>query len=210
MGPVPTPALTDGALRPRRGRIRYPGIMRGAREAQDRLELASRVLAYADALHNLARYLARSEADAEDLVQETYVRALASADRLEAGANLKAWLFRILRNAFLSRLRRARHDPTVGGLDTVAPDVGPPTGEALRGDAELEAMRRIVGAEIEAALRALGEDARTAVLLDLEGFSEAEMANILGCARGTVKSRLSRARAELRERLARYARTEPP
>ncbi len=181
-----------------------------ARDAQDRLELASRALAYADALHNLARYLVRSEADAEDLVQETYVRALAAADRLEVGGNLKAWLFRILRNAFLSRLRHAQHDPTEGGLDTVAPHAGPPTGGALRDDAELEAMRGIVGAEIETALRALTEDARTAILLDLEGFSEAEMSSILGCAPGTVKSRLSRARAALRERLAEYARTERP
>jgi len=181
-----------------------------ARDAQDRLELASQALAYADALHNLARHLVHSEADAEDLVQETYVRALAASDRLEAGANLKPWLFRILRNAFLSRLRHERHDPTVAGLDTVASHVGPAASEALGGDPELETMRRVVGAEIEAALRALGEDARTAVLLDLEGFSEAEMASILCCAPGTVKSRLSRARAALRARLAEHARTEPP
>ncbi len=181
-----------------------------ARDAHDRLEVASRVLAYADALHNLARYLVRSEAEAEDLVQETYVRALAAADQLETGASLKPWLFRILRNLFLSGVRHARRDPTEGGLDTTAAPDAPQSGEALRGDVELEAMRRIVGAEIEAALRALGEDARTAVLLDLEGFSEAEMASILGCAPGTVKSRLSRARAALRERLAEYARTERP
>ncbi|HEX9400028.1 MAG TPA: sigma-70 family RNA polymerase sigma factor [Anaeromyxobacter sp.] len=180
------------------------------RDAHDRLEVASRALAYADALHDLAWYLARSEVEAEDLVQETYVRALAAADQLETGANLKAWLFRILRNLFLSRVRHARHDPTEGGLDTVAPHAVPQPDDSLRGDAELEAMRGIVGAEIEAALCALGEDARTAVLLDLEGFSEAEMASILGCAPGTVKSRLSRARAALRERLREYARTERP
>jgi RNA polymerase sigma-70 factor (ECF subfamily) len=179
------------------------------RAADDQQELSARALAYADALHNLARYLVRNEADAEDLVQETYVRAFAAADRLEDRANLKAWLFQILRNAFLSRVRHERHDPTEGGLDTVATEVAAADDGALRGDAELDAMRRVVGAEIEAALRALGDDARTAVLLDLEGFSEAEMASILGCAPGTVKSRLSRARATLRERLADYARTEP-
>lgn len=174
----------------------------------DRLDLVAQALAHADALHHLARYLVESEADAEDLVQETYVHAFAALDRVEAGWNVEAWLFRILRNAFLSRMRRAGRDPTEGGLDTVAPAVDAPAGDALRGDVELEAMRRIVGEEIAAALRALGEDARTAILLDLEGFSETEMASILGCARGTVKSRLSRARAALRERLAEYARTE--
>lgn len=171
---------------------------------------ASQALAYADALHNLARYLVKSEADAEDLVQETYVRAFAAAEQLDTPASLKAWLFRILRNAFVSRLRHARHDPTEGGLDTVSPEVESERASLLRDDVELEAMRGIVAEEIAAALRALHEEARTTVLLDLEGFSEAEMASILGCAQGTVKSRLSRARAALRVRLADYARSERP
>jgi RNA polymerase sigma-70 factor (ECF subfamily) len=174
--------------------------------AEDRGDFAAQALACADALHNLARYLARDASVAEDLVQETYVRAFAAADQLEAGANLKAWLFRILRNAFLSNVRRAGRDPTEPGLDTVAPAAEPPPAAALRDDPELEAMRRIVSEEIEEALRSLGEEARTVVLLDLEGFSEAELASILGCPQGTVKSRLSRARAALRERLADYAR----
>ncbi len=174
----------------------------------DRLDLAAQALAHADALYGLARYLAASEADAEDLVQETYVHAFAALDRVERGWDLAAWLFRILRNAFLSRVRRSGRDPTEGGLDTIAPAIDVQADGALRGDLELEGMRRLVGEEIAAALRALGEEARTAILLDLEGFSEAEMAGILGCAPGTVKSRLSRARAALRERLADYARTE--
>ncbi len=172
------------------------------REVQDPLPHA---LAYADALHNLARYLARSEADAEDLVQETYARAFAAAERLEPVSNVKAWLFRILRNAFLSGTRRARHDPTDRGVEPEASAASAAGHDALRGDAELEGMRRLVGEEIEAALRALGEDARTAILLDHEGVSEQETATILGCAQGTVKSRLSRARAALRARLADYA-----
>lgn len=179
--------------------------MARAREARGPIPQA---LACVDALHNLARYLVHTEADAEDLVQDTYARAFAAAERLQPGANVKAWLFRILRNAFLSGARRARHDPMDRGLEPDSLPVSAPADEALRGDVELEAMRRLVGEEIEAALRALGEDARTAILLDLEGFSEAEMATILGCAAGTVKSRLSRARAALRERLSEYARRE--
>jgi RNA polymerase sigma factor (sigma-70 family) len=75
-------------------------------------------LAYADTLFNLARYLAGNSADAEDLVQETYARAMRSAAQFEPGTNLKAWLFRILRNTWLSLARRRRIDPTVGGLAT--------------------------------------------------------------------------------------------
>jgi RNA polymerase sigma-70 factor, ECF subfamily len=161
-------------------------------------------LVHLDALHNLARHLTHRPADAEDLVQETYARALRARAGLAPGADLRAWLFRILRNAFLDgRRREARSpiDPAPGG--TEAPAAGE---RLLRGDAELEQLRRVVGSEIEAALRALPEDGRTVVLLDLEGLGEAEIAEVMGCPRGTVKSRLSRARAALRERLAEYRR----
>src|SRR3989454_9258525 len=85
--------------------------------------LPREALAYADSLHNLARYLTGNATDAEDLVQETYLRALRAAGQFTPGTNLKAWLFRILRNTFVSRYRRARHDPTIGGLDTATPGV---------------------------------------------------------------------------------------
>ncbi len=169
--------------------------------------LGPQALAYADALYNLARYLTRNAADAEDLVQETYVRALASTAQFTSGSNLKAWLFRILRNAFLSRRRQEARNPTEGGLDTVDPSAQSSSeGSWLRDDVELDRMRNLVGEEIEAGMRALSEDGRTVILLDLEGFTEAESASVLGCAVGTVKSRLSRARAVLREHLADYAR----
>jgi RNA polymerase sigma-70 factor (ECF subfamily) len=156
----------------------------------------------------VARRLTRRPADAEDLVQETYARALRGAARFTPGTDLRAWLFRVLRNAFLDgRRREARGLPIDGDAD---PDLAPQPGAAaegwLRGDAELERLRRVVGEEIEEALRALPEDARTVVLLDLEGLGEAEIAEVMGCAPGTVKSRLHRARAALRARLAEYRR----
>src|SRR5215510_263629 len=80
-------------------------------------------LAYADTLFTLARYLTRNAADAEDLVQETYARVRQASGQFTPGTNLKAWLFRILRNTFISSYRRRRRDPTVGGLDTVDPEV---------------------------------------------------------------------------------------
>jgi RNA polymerase sigma-70 factor (ECF subfamily) len=165
--------------------------------------LGQDALAYADTLHNLARYLTGSAIDAEDLVQETYARALRGAAGFTPGTNLKAWLFRILRNTYVDVYRRRRNDPTVGGLDTVDPHTSDAAG---RDDVELDQLRKLMAEDIERAMLTLSEEARTVILLDLEGLTEAEVAAVIGCAVGTVKSRLSRARAALRQRLADYAR----
>lgn len=165
-------------------------------------------VAYLDALYRVARRLTRRPADAEDLVQETYARAFRGAAGFTPGTDLRAWLFRVLRNAFIDgRRREGRSLPIDGAADLEATLEVPASSDGwLRGDAELERLRHVVGEEIEEALRALPEDARTVVLLDLEGLTEAEIAAVMGCAPGTVKSRLHRARCALRERLAEYRR----
>jgi len=161
-------------------------------------------LDHIDALYRVARNLTGRDDDAEDLVQETYARALAAWAQFTPGTNLRAWLFRILRNAHIDAYRRARANPVHVGLeDELAADTGS-SREPLRGDAELERLRGVVTADIEAALAALGLDARTIIVLDMEGLTETELADTLGCAVGTVKSRLARARALLRERLRDY------
>jgi RNA polymerase sigma-70 factor, ECF subfamily len=174
-------------------------------EGSSRDVVAREALAHVDALYRLARYLTGRDADAEDLVQETYARALGSAGRFVPGTNLKAWLFRIMRNRFVSDYRRRRAAPLVDAVDLVE-TVAARDEELLRDDLELDRLRKVVGAEIEAALMSLAEDARTVVLLDLEDLSEAEMASVLDCPVGTVKSRLARARATLRRKLRDYAR----
>jgi RNA polymerase sigma-70 factor (ECF subfamily) len=153
-------------------------------------------VAYVDTLYNFARHLTGNPAEAEDLVQETYARALGAAAQFQEGSNLKAWLFRILRNTFIDLHRRDQRRRTDGGLDTVLDEQG-----AGGGEAESRQMGHLVVREIERAMASLGQEARLVVLLDLEGFNEAEMAECLGCAVGTVKSRLFRARAALREKL---------
>jgi RNA polymerase sigma-70 factor (ECF subfamily) len=162
-------------------------------------QVVGEALAHADALYNLARWLVRDPPEAEDLVQETYARALGAAHQFEKGTNLKAWLFRILRNVFLDSRRRA--GPQVEMPVEDVEEIGGP-GQETVDESESTQMRALVAEEVAEAVRTLPEAWRTAILLDLEGLTEAEMASVLGCAGGTVKSRLSRARAVLRERLA--------
>jgi RNA polymerase sigma-70 factor (ECF subfamily) len=179
-----------------------PFTAAGAAPAQARPQEA---LAHADALLHLARHLVHDPADAEELVQETYVRAFGAWSHFTPGTNMKAWLFRILRNAFLSRHRRERRRPGLEPYDTVEAGPGEAAGVAGGEDQEAEAMRRQAAGDIEAALRSLPEEARMVVLLDLEDLTEGEMASALGWPVGTVKSRLHRARAALRARLVAHA-----
>ena len=193
---------------PRAERTWYGRAVGGVNRDQPELSVGQEALAHADTLHNLARYLTGDAAEAEDLVQETFVRALAAADRFD-GRNVKAWLFKILRNTFIDLYRKRKRHPTEG-LDTIQPGVvdleGAEAAELLRDDVELHQLRHAVASDIEAALMSLSEEARTVILLDLEGMTEVEVADVLGCPIGTVKSRLSRARMLLRRKLKAYAR----
>jgi RNA polymerase sigma-70 factor (ECF subfamily) len=158
--------------------------------------LGEQALAHADGLYNLARYLTGNAGDAQDLVQETFARAFAAESRFD-GDNLKAWLFRILRNAFIDTHRKRKtHDDLDGPFDA----------DLLAADVGAQQLQHVVAGEVEAALMALSDDARTVILLDLEGFTEVEAADVMGCAVGTVKSRLARARQLLRAKLKDYAR----
>src|SRR5262249_39740695 len=137
-----------------------------------------RALRHADALYDLACHLTRSASAAEDLVQETFARALAAQASFRTESNLKAWLFRILRNAFIDATRRRRSGPTVPVDDSMLELSA--SHDLLRGDIEIDRLRRLVSEDIEAALGALSPDSRTVILLDLEGFTEAEMADVMG------------------------------
>ena len=181
-------------------KVWYPEAVR-----KENFALPRAALDHLDALYRVARNLTGRDSDAEDLVQETYTRAIAAESQFTTGTNLRAWLFRILRNAYIDSYRRARANPVHGGFaDEFAAEAATTASEPLRGDEELERLRGIVTTDIEVALASLSEDGRAIILLDLEGFTETELAETLGCAVGTVKSRLARARGILRERLREY------
>jgi RNA polymerase sigma-70 factor (ECF subfamily) len=164
-------------------------------------DFREQTLAHLAPLYNFALYLTRRPPDAEDLVQETYLRAFRFAHRFEPGTHLRAWLFQILRNTFLTFYRRASRELAV--LDKEGVD-GPE--EARDADASATpAAAAGTSVDLGRAIRQLPEEFRTVLLLaDLEGFTLGEIGDIMDTPVGTVKSRLFRARRLLRRRLADY------
>ena len=174
-------------------------------------DFASGELPFADALLGTALRLTRNRQDAEDLVQETFMKAYAHYDGFTEGTNLKAWLFRILKNSFINGYRHRKAGPREVDLanDGAALDgaaLRMPQGEALR-DPEEELVRSTMDPRIERALRVLPEEFRLAVeLADLQDFSYREVADILEIPLGTVMSRLYRGRKLLEAALLEYGR----
>jgi RNA polymerase sigma-70 factor, ECF subfamily len=168
--------------------------------------LPAEALTHLDGLYNLARWLVHDSVEAEDLVQETYLRALRGAHQFQPGTNLRAWLFQILRNTFFTQRRRRGREPDAVDperLDalTSAASRGGRAGAPSRGD------DRTLGVDLTVALEQLPEEYRSVVLLaDVEDFTMGEVAAIMQCPVGTVKSRLFRARAILQELLRDYTR----
>lgn len=166
--------------------------------AQPAGEVYTEALAHLDALYSFALFLTKRPPDAEDLVQETYLRAFRFAHQFQPGTHLRAWLFQILRNTFLTFYRRAWRELAV--LDKDGPDG---IDDAWDIDAPPLAPGTVL--DLERALAELPEEFRTVLLLaDLEGFALGEIGQIMDTPIGTVKSRLFRARRLLRRRLTDY------
>ena len=174
-------------------------------------EFEAEALRHLDALYRTGLRMTRSEADAEDLVQETYIRAFRFRDQFTLGTNMKAWLFRILTNTFINTYRRKTAQPEVTDLEGIdefslyrrmADDRAASTSP----DPEAELLNSVVDTEVTDALEALPEKFRTTVLLDVEGFSYKEIAEMLAIPIGTVMSRLHRGRKFLQKRLYDLAR----
>ena len=158
-------------------------------------------LEFLEPLYATALRLTRNRADAEDLVQDTFVKALRFSDRFTPGTNLKAWLYTILHNTWRNRRRDAARDTVDVDSARVEEAAAQPDGPAALETPERILLRATLDADLQAALDALPEAFREAVWLrDVEEFSYAEIAEMLGIPIGTVMSRISRGRRLLFER----------
>src|SRR3989442_13444104 len=162
-------------------------------------------------LYSAAMRMTRNPADAEDLVQETYLKAYRSFDSFQEGTNLKAWLYKILTNTFINSYRARRRRPEQTELDDVEDlylyrRLGGLEAVAAGRSAEEEGMDLFTDAEVKDAMESLPEQFRMAVLLaDVEGFSYKEIADIMDVPIGTVMSRIHRGRRALQKKLWDYA-----
>ena len=158
-----------------------------------------------DQLYGAALRMTRNPADAEDLVQETYIKAFQGLRSYKPGTNLKAWLYRILTNAYINNYRKAQRRPAEYATDDITDsqiaETASHTSIGLR-SAEVEALEKLPDEEIRDALMSLKEDYRMVVYYaDVEGLPYKEIAEIMGTPIGTVMSRLHRGRKQLRDAL---------
>jgi RNA polymerase sigma-70 factor (ECF subfamily) len=170
----------------------------------------SQVMPYLDSLYNTAYRMTRSAEDAEDLVQETYFKAYKYYDKFEEGTNLKAWLFKILKNTFINNYRKKKLEPRsvdFAEIEDSFERIVRRDNTVEAADPEAEYFHGVLDDDVKRALESLPYDYRMVVVLaDLEDFSYKEIAEILDCPVGTVMSRLYRGRKLLEKALLRYAR----
>ena len=177
----------------------------------DQATFADQAMEHMSSLYSAALRMTRNPADAEDLVQETYLKAYRGFGGFEQGTNLKAWLYRILTNTYINQYRAKQRRPTETELDEVEDlflyrRLGGLEAAQISRSAEDELMDFFTEAEVKQAIEDLPENFRMAVLLaDVEGFSYKEIADILDIPIGTVMSRLHRGRKGLEKRLYEYA-----
>lgn len=165
-------------------------------------------LPHMDFLYNYALRMTNHEADAEDLLQETYLKAFRFWDQYEKGTNIRAWLFRILKNSFINRYRKVSKEPDTVDYDEVKEFYNTIREESADPNDLQEAMfGNLLDDDVAEAIRQLPEEFRTVVILcDIEGLTYEEIAEFVDIPLGTVRSRLHRGRKLLRSRLLEYAR----
>jgi RNA polymerase sigma factor (sigma-70 family) len=166
-------------------------------------------LPHIKSMYNFGFRLTLDRDDAQDLVQDTYLKAYRFIESFQKGTNAKAWLFRILKNSFINDYRKKSKEPNKVDYQEVETYYNSEeVDRQITPDLRVESLNNMIGDEISNALNSLDVDFKTVIILcDLEGFKYEEMAKILDIPIGTVRSRLHRARNLLKEKLSEYAKS---
>jgi len=184
----------------------YASIPKATRQRQ--LEFEAEATPHMDLLYNFALRTTGNPDDARDLLQETFLKAYRFWDKYEKGTNIRAWLFRIMKNSYINRYRKETREPGMvdyGDVENFYDSIRAESTDT--NDLQEKIFGNILSDEVTEALQSLPEDFRTVVILsDIEGLSYEEIAEFLNCPIGTVRSRLHRGRKILQTQLFEYAR----
>ncbi|MGE5682532.1 MAG: sigma-70 family RNA polymerase sigma factor [Bacillota bacterium] len=185
----------------------FNNINIAAEDRQKYIDFEREALPHMSALYNFALRMTGNPDDADDLVQETFLKAFRFFDKFEKGTNCKAWLFRILKNSYINDYRKQSKEPNKVDYDDIENFYENIKSSDVKSNHLVEdVFNNLLDDDISAAISSLPEDFRTVIILsDIEGFTYEEIADFVDCPIGTVRSRLHRARKMLYVRLNKYA-----
>ena len=188
--------------------ISTPVTMKSSPKSERHKEFEREAIPHMDLLYNYALRMTNNAQDADDLVQETYLKAYRFWDSYEQGTNIKAWLFRILKNSYINRYRKETKEPDTVDYDEVKDFYSTVRDASTEpNDLQRTLFGNLLDDDVTKAIASLPDDFRTVVILcDIEGLSYEEIAEFVDCPLGTVRSRLHRGRKLLREQLMQYAK----
>jgi RNA polymerase sigma-70 factor (ECF subfamily) len=171
-------------------------------------EFEREALPHINLLYNYALRTTNNEADADDLVQETYLKAYRFWDKYEKGTNIRAWLFRIMKNSYINKYRKEAKEPDLVDYDDVKNSFATVREESADSiDVQQHMFGNLLDDDVARAIASLPDDFRTVVILcDIEGLTYEEIADFVDVPLGTVRSRLHRGRKLLRQQLLKYAK----
>lgn len=173
-------------------------------------EFEAEALPHMDVLFNFALRTTGNQDDARDLLQETYLKAYRFWDKYEKGTNIRAWLFRIMKNSYINRYRKETKEPDKVDYEDIENFYNViRAGSTDPNDLQEQLYGNLLGDEVTKALQSLPDDFRTVIILsDIEGLTYEEIAEFVECPIGTVRSRLHRGRKLLQEKLYKYAKRQ--
>jgi RNA polymerase sigma-70 factor (ECF subfamily) len=173
-------------------------------------EFEAEALPHMDVLYNFALRTTGNQDDAHDLLQETYLKAYRFWDKYEKGTNIRAWLFRIMKNSYINRYRKETKEPDKVDYEDIENFYNTIRAESTDpNDLQKQLYSNLLGDEVTKALQGLPDDFRTVVILcDIEGLTYEEIAEFVECPIGTVRSRLHRGRKLLQAELFEYAKRQ--